>query len=191
VHGKQNKTIRASSGSRVIGCPFIAWCAMLHYLPICYLKLGTKTDCSREISMCNTKRKKRRNKEKREGKTNYFWANNNAYIVRHASVHTLRALDCIVAEGGGNNLLRNVDNCLSVDTPQCPSRHFAESQPTHRSVPVDISQGPSRNTAVSQSKYRGVPVDTPQCPNVKEMLNNITHVVTHPKSVFEGEGLVV
>jgi hypothetical protein len=69
--------------------------------------------------MCKTKRKKRRNKEEREGKTNYFWANNNAYICRHAFVHTLRVLDCIVAEGGGNNLLRNVGNCLSVDTLQC------------------------------------------------------------------------
>ena len=57
---------------------------------------------------------------KREGKANYFWTNNIAYIVGHAFVHTLRVLDCVVAEGGGNNLLRNFGTCLSGDTPQCP-----------------------------------------------------------------------
>jgi len=39
---------------------------LVHYLPMCYLKLDTKTDCSREISMCNTKRKKDETRKKKE-----------------------------------------------------------------------------------------------------------------------------
>jgi hypothetical protein len=68
VYGQQNKTIHVSSGLRVLGCPFIAWCTVLHNLPICYLKLGTKTDCSGEVSMCNTKRKKANETRKKGGK---------------------------------------------------------------------------------------------------------------------------
>jgi cell division protein FtsB len=57
---------------------------------MCYLKLGKKLTAVEKFQCAIQKERNDETRWKKEGQYNYFWANNNAYIVRHAFVHTLR-----------------------------------------------------------------------------------------------------